>query len=181
MKRKLLFFAIASAILLAAASHASEPVVFADFEDGEWGDWIADGAAFGAAPTLGSEDPRTMAPNDRKLEGWSGEAFASSWNLKTGVDFATGRLTSPSFKIEKPSIAFLIAGGKYEGLQCINLVVDDKVVRSTTGVNSDRMVEESWDVADLMGKTAYIVIVDAEIEGGVWAHIGVDRIEFRDK
>lgn len=181
MKIKLLFCTFAAAMLLyAPVSMGGEPVVFADFEDGSWGDWMVEGKAFGDRPAIGSEDPRIEYPGSRMLEGWSGEAFASSWHANRG-DGGIGRLISPEFKIEKPVIAFLIAGGRHGELQCINLVVDDQVVRTATGENSDIMVESSWDVTDLAGKTARIEIVDEPIEGNGWAHIGIDRIEFRDK
>jgi hypothetical protein len=181
MKIKLLFCTCAAALLLyAPVSMGGEPVVFADFEDGSWEGWTVEGTAFGDRPAIGSEDPRIEFPRSRMLEGWSGEAFASSWHANRG-DGATGRLISPEFKIEKPVIAFLIAGGRHEDLQCINLVVDDQVVRTATGENSDIMVESGWDVADLKGKTARIEIVDEPVEGNSWAHIQIDRIEFRDK
>jgi len=181
MKIKLLSCTCAAAMLLyAPVSMGGEPVIFVDFENGSWRGWEVDGKAFGEAPAIGSKDPRTEFPGSRRLEGWSGEAFASSWNASRG-DGATGRLISPEFKIEKPLIAFLIAGGRHEGLQCINLMVDDKVARTATGENSDIMTESSWDVSDLKGKTARIEVVDEPVEGNSWAHIGIDRIEFRDK
>ena len=105
---------------------------------------------------------------------------SEAWHASRG-DGATGRLISPEFKIEKPLIAFLIAGGRYEGVQCINLLVDNKVVRTATGENSDTMAESVWDVADLKGKTARIEIVDGPVGGNHFAHLGIDQIEFRDK
>lgn len=181
MKIKLLFCTCAAALLLyAPVSMGGEPVIFEDFEDGSWGAWMVEGKAFGERSAIGSEDPRIEYPGSRMLEGWSGEAFASSWHANRG-DGGIGRLISPEFKIEKPVIAFLIAGGRHGELQCINLVVDDQVVRTATGENSDIMVESSWDVTDLAGKTARIEIVDEPVEGNSWAHIGIDRIEFRDK
>lgn len=181
MKIKLLFCTCATTLMFyAPASMGGEPVVFADFEGGSRGGWTVEGKAFGEAPAIGSEDPRIKFPGGRKLQGWRGEAFANSWHASRG-DGATGRLISPEFKIEKPLIAFLIAGGRHEELQCINLVVDNKVVRTATGENSDTMAESVWDVADLKGKTARIEIVDGPVGGNHFAHLGIDQIEFRDK
>ena len=180
MKTKLLFCTVASVMLLHPFASAGEPVIFADFEEGSWGDWKVEGKAFGETPAIGSKDPRIGFSGKRKLEGWSSEALASSWNASRG-DAATGRLTSPEFKIEKPIIAFLIGVGRHEDLQCLNLVVDDKVVRTATGEDSDNMIESSWDVSDLKGKTARIEVMDEPVEGNNWSHIEIDRIEFRDK
>jgi len=180
MKTRLLFCTVASAMLPHPFASASEPVIFADFEDGSWGDWQVEGKAFGKKPAIGSEDPRIGFSGKRKLDGWSGEALASSWKAGQG-DAVTGRLISPEFKIEKPIIAFLIGGGRHEDLQCLNLVVDDKVVRTATGENSENLIESSWDVSDLKGKTAHIEVIDEAVEGGSWTHIAIDRIEFRDK
>ena len=43
------------------------------------------------------------------------------------------------------------------------------------------MIESSWDVSDLKGKTARIEVMDEPVEGNNWSHIEIDRIEFRDK
>ena len=71
-----------------------------------------------------------------------------------------GSLTSPAFTITEPVINFLIAGGNHPDTTCIKLLVDDKVVRTTTGTNSDLLKWDGWDVSDLIGKKAMIQIVD---------------------
>lgn len=149
--------ALGASLIFTASASSGASVVFADFENGTWGAWIVKGKAFGEAPAIGSQDPRTKLQGVRALKGWVGQGFANSWPKS---DAATGKLISPKFKIEKPIITFLIGGGNYQGHQCINLVVDGNTVRTATGKNSDHMTKMSWDVSDLKGKTAHIEIVD---------------------
>ena len=99
----------------------------------------------------------------------------NSW---TGSDELRGKLTSPLFTIERRWINFLIGGGNHPKETCINLLLDGKVVRSETGKDSDAMEWASWDVKNLVGKTARIEIVD-NASGG-WGHIDIDQIEFAD-
>lgn len=150
------------------------PVVFADFEGNDYAPWRVDGEAFGKAPSKGP------GSDVQHLSGFLGKGLANSW---TGSDSPKGKLISPDFKIERPCISFLIAGGNYSidhpSETCIKLVVDGKVVRSGVGANSDAMAWMEWTVADLKGKTAHIEIVDNSSDG--WGHIEVDQIEFCDK
>jgi len=60
----------------------------------------------------------------------------------------------------------------------VNLVVNDQVVRTTTGPNSETLDWAGWDVRDLAGKTARIQIVDNNTGG--WGHILADQFTFSD-
>jgi len=165
--------------LLAVASRAEAgvdsaaarpPIVFADFEGQSYGDWTVEGTAFGAAPAKGA--PSAV----QRLGGFQGKGLANSWAKS---DQPTGRLLSPVFTIERAFISFLIGGGDHPRETCINLLVDDKIVRSSTGRNTDALLWANWNVHDLQGKTARIEIVDKH--SGNWGHIDVDQIEFRDR
>ncbi len=59
------------------------------------------------------------------------------------------------------------------------MLVDGKVLRSTTGQNNELLQWSSWDVADSAGKTVRIRIVD-QVTGG-WGHINIDHIVQTDK
>ncbi|TWT81567.1 hypothetical protein CA13_30200 [Planctomycetes bacterium CA13] len=143
--------------------------VFADFEGDDYGDWKAEGEAFGDAPALGG---RTI----QVLSGFKGKGLVNSW---TGSDELQGKLTSPEFKIEKPFINFLIAGGRDEKSLNISLWVSGKKVRSAAGKQSDAMAWSTWNVTTLVGKQAHIEILDASSRG--WGHIDVDHIVFSTK
>ena len=110
------------------------------------------------------------------LKGSGGNGLVNSFN---GGDNATGRLTSPPFKVERKFLAFLIGGGGWADETCMNLIVDAKVVRTATGPNtapggSERLEPAAWDINEFAGREAKLEIVD-ERKGG-WGHINVDQI-----
>lgn len=154
---------------------AADDRIFADFEGKDYAGWKADGTAFGSAPARGTLD------HQMKVDGFIGKGLVNSFY---GGDRLTGTLTSPEFKIEQGYISFLIGGGGWKDQTCMNLVVDGQTVRTATGPNtkpggSEALGPGSWDVTDLRGKTARLVIVDAATGG--WGHINVDHIVFTDK
>lgn len=162
------FVAMAEPVVPAARPERP-PVVFADFEGDDYGDWVAEGEAFGRAPARGT------LPDQNPVSGFTGRGLANTF---LGGDAPRGKLTSPGFTIERPYIAFLIGGGSQAGRTCLNLVVDGAVVRTATGRDSERLAPHNWDVSDLAGRRARVEIVDDSSEG--WGHVNVDRIEFRD-
>ncbi|TXK46095.1 glycoside hydrolase family 32 protein [Pontibacter qinzhouensis] len=138
--------------------------LFAGFDETSYGKWKSSGTAFGNAPTT----PDSVGHHLRR-------GYASSLQ-KTK---AKGTLTSPTFKITQRAINFLVAGGNHPGKTCINLLVDGKVVRTTTGDNSAVLKWNGWDVQDLKGKKATIKIIDDD-DGDDWGYIAVDHLLFSD-
>jgi levanase len=60
----------------------------------------------------------------------------------------------------------------------VNLIVDDEVVRTATGQNSEVLSWASWNVAEFIGQQAHIEIIDRN--SGGWGHILVDHILFSE-
>ncbi len=152
------------------AGWAADDVLFTDFEGDQYGDWVATGTAFGGGPAEGT------LSGQMKVSGYQGKRLANSY---AGGDKSTGTLSSPEFTIDQPYIKFLIGGGGFAGKTCMQLLVDEKVVREATGTNtesggSEALSPDFWDVADLLGQKARIKIVDDETGG--WGHITVDHI-----
>ena len=131
--------------------------------------WKTKGAAFGAGPVAGSIEGQSP------VAGFKGAGFASSFH---GGDGGTGTLSSPGFTLQKKYIHFLVAGGNHPDQTCVNLLVDNKVVKSATGENSEHLQWVTWDVSPWRGRPARIEVVDAI--GGGWAHIMVDAIMLAD-
>jgi len=151
-------------------AEAEHDILIADFEGKDYGDWKATGTAFGPGPARGT------LPNQMPVSGFEGKGLVNSFY---GGDGPTGTLTSPPFKVERKFINFLIGGGYDPGRTCIDLLVDGKAVRNATGPNrqpggTERLDPYSWDVAELLGKTAQIEIAD-KASGG-WGHINIDHI-----
>lgn len=149
---------------------AQEPIVIADFEGSNYGDWKVTGDAFGKGPASGT------LPGQMQVEGFNKKFLVNSFH---GGDDAVGRLASSLFKIERRFATFLIGGGGWADETCMNLIVDGKIVRTAVGPNmesggSERLNAAAWDLSDLQGKNASIEIVDQR-RGG-WGHINVDYI-----
>jgi fructan beta-fructosidase len=162
--------------LLLLISQTSRPdILVADFEGSEYGNWKTTGTAFGPGPARGT------LPNQMPVSGYLGKGLVNSYY---GGDQSTGTLTSPSFKVERKYLNFLIGGGKYPGETCMNLRLDDKVVRTATGPNdhpggSEDLDWQSWDISELEGKSVVLQIVDQRTGG--WGHITVDHIVQSDR
>ena len=160
---------VACGLMAAMCAQAADKVI-AQFEGDTYGEWTAEGTAFGTGPAKGT------LPGQMKVSGYIGKGLVNSFY---GGDGATGTLTSPTFTIDHKHISFLIGGGGWKEKTCMNLLVDGKVARTATGPNvvpggSEALDLASWDVSELIGKTAQIQIVDNQ-KGG-WGHINVDQI-----
>jgi fructan beta-fructosidase len=147
-----------------------EDIMIADFEGDTYGAWKTTGTAFGPGPARGT------LPGQMTVTGCEGKGLVNSFH---GGDASTGTLESPPFEIKRRYVNFLIGGGKYPGRTCLELLVDGKPVRVATGPNdqpggSERLDWASWEVADFLGKTAILRIID--LQTGGWGHINVDQI-----
>lgn len=142
--------------------------VLADFEEG-YGDWIAEGEAFGKEPASGT------LPNQQPVTGFRGRGLVNSFR---NGDQTQGTLTSPEFEINAKHISFLIGGGAHAETR-VDLLVDGKAVRTATGRERERLVWQSWDVAELRGKTAQLQVVDKH--SGSWGHINLDHVLLADE
>jgi len=157
------------ALLLKNATYADD-ILVADFESDSYEAWIVTGDAFGVGPAEG-----TLA-GQMHVDGFRGKRLVNSFFQG---DNSVGTLTSPEFRIERKFIGFLIGGGRNPDKLALQLLIDGKVVRSSTGPNdkpggSEALEVDSWDVTEFAGKTAQIRIVD-QAQGG-WGHINVDHI-----
>ena len=146
-----------------------EGEVFDDFENG-LEKWQSTGEAFASAPTRGHH------LNQTPLSGYLGDHLINSFS---NGDEAVGSLLSKPFVISKGFINFYIGGGQHLNKVGMQLIIDDAVVRSATGINSEQFRFAGWDVNEYMGKTASIKIIDSE--SGSWGHTYIDQIVFSDE
>jgi sucrose-6-phosphate hydrolase SacC (GH32 family) len=143
--------------------------VLFDFEN-DLVDWKKEGGAFSASPANGSLEYQNA------VIGFEGKKLINSFYNK---DAATGKIISPSFLINNKYINFLIGGGDHPNETCINLIVDNKVVATKTGVNTEVLYWAGWDVEKYIGKKANVEIVDSN--SGPFGHILVDKIILADE
>ena len=161
---------IPALLCCAVRLRAAEDIVVADFEGTNYGAWKSTGTAFGNGPARGA------LPGQMAVEGFSGKGLVNSF---AGGDKSTGTLTSPSFKVERRYLSFLIGGGGYSNETCMNLLVNGQTVRTATGLNiqsggSERLQTGGWDAGEFLGREAVLQIVDQRTGG--WGHISVDQI-----
>jgi hypothetical protein len=168
------FFIFLSLGLTAMATHAAEDLVIEDFEK-KHGDWTFEGSAFTG---YGSGDYWHPGRFDRgilRTRGHRGYSMLKSWGRDgRNVDGETGQALSPVFKVERNFIRFMISGGRNPGRTCVNLLLEDKVVRSATGNNSNLLQKVAFDVIELKNKEARIQVIDQET--GPWGHICIDDL-----
>jgi hypothetical protein len=140
-------------------------ITFFDFERGNFRDWDSAGTAWGKRPV---ERPLTrQGPVSR----YRGRYYVTSMH---GGDKATGTLSSPPFHITGPRLTFRMSGGAAEDLR-IELVTtaDQRTVRTAMNdIDSERMREVAWDVRDVQGLEARLMLVDEAT--GAWGHLNAD-------
>ena len=171
MKFTILFVFIAI-MVVGCSNDDKSPILIADFDGENYGDWIQEGTAFNNGPGIESL-------------GYIGKRHATSLNYEN--EPATGTLTSPLFTIERNSIHFLLGAREIDFRSgavrnpeelSIQLLVDNDVVRSTTPDEFHAMFHYGWDVSEFKGEKAKIRIVDLIDEKNVF--IDVDHIVQND-
>ncbi len=144
--------------------------LLADFEGDDYGDWTVEGEAFGKGPARGTLD------RQQDVSGFAGRGLVNTY--LGGDDQMHGKLVSPELEIDRAFLSFLVGGGDHKDKTCINLLIDDKVVRTAIGKKEEKLLAHNWDVREFAGRKARIEIVDRE--SGPWGHINIDQIELRD-
>ncbi len=149
---------------------AGSRVVF-DFETGGLAGWTFEGTAFGR----GAVDGPLWDPRRRGAQGLVGGAGGRRWvSSFHGGDAATGKLTSPSFRLDRPVLRFRLGGGRDLARLFVGLRVDGQMVRRATARNSEQFRSVTWDVRSWLGRDAKLEIVDAST--GSWGHLQVDEV-----
>ena len=162
-------------LLVGGGAHAHDPAagdgtppagdVLGDFESESYGAWTATGDFAGTGPFRGGD-------------GRQGERIVDTFfGARENGDSNQGTIESPEFEITRDYLSFLIAGGSQPSTQ-VRLVVDGAVVRTASGRENGTLNWVAWNLSDLRGKRARIVIAD-ESTGG-WGHILADHFVHSD-
>ncbi len=156
---------------------STDAAIVANFEEGTYDNsqldkrpWLIEGNAFGDQPARGAFAGQ-MAVN-----GFDGKGLVNSF---LDGDRATGSLTSPEFKMTRDYLSFLIGGGNLPGEVGMELMIDGKAVRTATGRDSETLTWQTWDVRELRGQSAKLVIFDRATGG--WGHVLIDEILLTDQ
>ncbi len=160
-----------------AASKNSD-IVFEDWNKETYDGWTVEGTAFGAGPIKKSAIPGYQGDVGGDTDRVVNSHASAPGQDSAAKDKAIGKLTSRTFSVERNFINFWIAGGVQKDKTCVNVLVDNKVVRTMTGMGTNKMELKSFDVGEFKGRKAFIEIVDADSAN--WGIIGVGRITFSD-
>jgi len=123
MKSSGYLFALICGLTLGTSAQSAD-ILITDFEGKDYAGWKVEGKAFGDRPAIANVRP------SNKVKGYIGKGLVNTY---LGGDKPIGKLTSPAFKIERDRINFLIGAGRHKDQTCINLVVDQKRVRTAVG------------------------------------------------
>jgi hypothetical protein len=135
----------------AKAGKASSEQLLYDFEDG-FENWKTMGNCW-------EKMPATDALYPGLVKGYKGRSFLSTFGSRGSG--ATGLAVSPSFKISKPFLHFLVGGGDFPDHCAVALVSDGCTVRRATGRNTADLEPICWDVRDLIGKQVCLEVFDS--------------------
>jgi len=152
---------------------------FEDWNKASYTNWKTEGTAFGNGPIKKTDIPSYVGDVGGDTENVVNSHATAPGLSVSEKDASTGKLTSNSFTIDRNYINFWIGGGSHKGQTCFNLIVKNKVLRTTTGNNSNQMTLQSFFVKDLIGKEAHFEIVDSF--NGEWGNIGIGKISFSDR
>lgn len=162
-------------IIVSCSSPERHDVVFDNFESGTFNKWTKQGVAF--------EKPIRKDSVTDSVQNIRGMFFAYSVFEGSGMSYGQGKLVSRPFKINRKYIHFLMAGGNHTTRLCVNLVINNKVVRVATGANDMILRNHIWNVDELQGQEAVIEVVDAiavEYDGALIPYVLVDNFTFSD-
>ncbi|MEJ7730049.1 MAG: hypothetical protein WKG00_12615 [Polyangiaceae bacterium] len=152
--------------LLRRQDEEKDPRVVFDFE-GEIEGWKATGDAFTASPT-------TARPGwQRGIGGVVGQRLMNSYH-PAKKDAATGEMASPAFTIDRSKLSLRLGGGGDRNR--VELRVGGRPVRKASSVfrTQEVLIKVVWDVSDLRGQQAQLVLVDGD--AGSWGHLLCDQV-----
>ncbi|MDC0584191.1 helix-turn-helix domain-containing protein [Bacteroidales bacterium] len=170
MLKQVLIIAILG-LIISCDNHQKDDVVFEDFESGTFDNWEIQGTAFDN-PYLADTITDSLLKNS--IVG-SYFAYSNYDDLKLNQ----GELISPEFTIKHKYIDFLIGGGQHATRTCINLLIDNKIVRTQSGFGLMELRKASWDVTEYIDQNAILEIVDALYRSDTdLAYLLIDNIVF---
>lgn len=139
------FYALVLALFLTTSllGQDQKDLVIADFESGTYDGWTIEGTAFGQKPASGAMS------GQMPVEGFRGKGLVNTF---FNGDRTIGTATSDPFKIKRTHISFLIGGGPHRKSVGIELLVNGRSVRSSTGSESETLAWANWDVSQFAGK-----------------------------
>ena len=138
----------------------------ARFEDGFDG-WLLEGEA------ITNHNQHERYGGQQPISGNAGRGFLTSYHPDTG-DRPTGRALSPAFTASPGQyLAFLIAGGRGDGVG-VRLLADGDEAAIWRGENTEQFKRVVYPLAEVAGQRLQLEMFDDE--SGGWGHIMLDQV-----
>jgi hypothetical protein len=160
---------------LLAAGFAVVAEVRFDFEDGLDGWRIVEGS-FGAFHCDRAEYHHSGGAYRKH-----GKFFLSTLESPEGRpdDAYTGVAESPVFRLEAPSLTFMVGGGNHPNTYAAICRLDGTEVKRAQGRCAQEMVDVVWELPELVGQLVFLRLGDGH--PGSWGHVTLDDVRFQGR
>jgi sucrose-6-phosphate hydrolase SacC (GH32 family) len=159
-------FILTFVLFLYSCSQSDIPV--ADFEGPDYGAWVATGDAFGTAPLkLDMANPERTFPPQRWIDQNKPKlALIKQGLVNTSVinPQSTGTLTSSKIKVERRYLVFLYTSGEFPDKVGVNILQEEKVIKTLTGSGSAGLDWQYFDLKELKNTEIQIQLTDQVTE-----------------
>jgi hypothetical protein len=153
---------------------AADRVVF-DFEDGVQGWKVVEGE-FG--DLLGKLDFFRNHPNVPFNK--QGKNYLTTLDRGgRSTDPMTGVMESPVFVVTGGSMSLLVGGGRHDDTYVALCDEAGNEIYQARGSNQEKLERVTWDTSKLVGKRAFLRLVD--LNRGGWGHIAIDDVQIEGK
>ena len=127
-------------------------------------------------PAFYDEPSKGASGGQQEVSGYAGDWLVNTYDSEG--DMQTGTLTSPEFKINKKYLKFLVGGGSQKDHTCVNIIVDDEIIFTASGNNTETLQSATCNLQQYQDKIAQIQIADDAM--GSWGHILADQFILTD-
>ena len=155
------------------AETPADGVIRFDFESGDLQGWqVVEGKFDRLISDRETYHNRYGADNRYNKQG---KYYLSTVEQQPGMpsnDKMTGVVESPVFVLSAPEMSFLVGGGDFEDVYVALCTLEGKEVLKARGKRTEIMQRVQWQAPDLVGKKAFLRIVDHNT--GSWGHVTFD-------
>jgi fructan beta-fructosidase len=154
MRKILLFFLMLISLFISACKN--KDILLAGFEGENFGEWKAEGEAFGTGPVkVQKVISKTGVVTGQRGVGQSGLGYIGTMTQNPG---SKGILISPVFRANRKYLVFLFGSTKNPDLFHIDLISDGRVIESLIGNNESVLEWKYFDLSDIRGRRFQIRI-----------------------
>jgi uncharacterized protein (DUF608 family) len=161
------------------SANCKPDIIFEDWKSGTYEGWKTEGTAFGSGPVKRSSMVGALGNVGGDTEYIVNSHVSAPGSAVPEKDRAEGTLTSRDFIIKRKYLLLWLGGGQHPGKTGVNVLVNGKVIASSTAQNKNALLPTLIDLSAHEGERAVIDIIDHQ--SGKWGNVGVGKIVFTDR